>query len=220
MFTLQAPDVETLAYFEENFALYQGGVRFGPPDNEAGLAIFVEPPVGSNVIVESRRPNGDLTPSSPETPTSSTYSEPAGNLSNTTSKSNIPAGQPQLAGDGARYTSSANVGRKGRFTPYLPESGLYNVYVTVGATSNNDAETSWAVVSEGSTVADGTQRLYYLDSSVANAWKLLSTGVQLGSGREAYIEFTNEGGNNRFVMDAVWFELTATTGDPTQWQVY
>ncbi len=219
-FLLEAPDVESTTFFEENFALYRAGTRFGPADNEAGLDIFVEPPVGSNVIVESRRANGDLTPSSPETPTSSTYSEPAGSLSNTTSKSVIPPGQPQLVGVGARFTTNSNVGRKGRFTPYLPVDGLYNVYVTVGATSNNDANASWVINDGVSNVGTGTVHLFYQDTTVANAWKLLAGDVSLNAGRNAFVELTNDGGNNRFVMDAVRFELTATNSHAESWELY
>ncbi len=219
-FTLQAPSVVSTTYFEENFALYESGSRFGPADNAAGLSIFVEPPVGSNVIVESRRPNGDVTPSTQETGTSSTYSEPAGALSSTTSKSVIPVGQPQLVGVGARFTSNANIGRKGRFTPYLPEDGLYDVYVTVGATSNNDANATWVVNDGTATAATGNVHLYYQDSTVADAWKLLASDVQLPQGHNAWIEFTNAGGNNRFVMDAVRFELTTILTDVGNWEIY
>lgn len=225
-FAIQAPDVSVPTSYLETFALYQTGVgRFGPADNEARLSLFVELPIGSNIVVESRRPDGTLTPSTPLT--SSTYLEtPVGGLADTSSKSVIPASPgPIVVGSGARYTSNsvANQGKKARFRPLLANPGLYSVYVTVGAGSNNDCNAGWEIklASDNSTLGSGTVRLAFDDTTVANNWKLLASNVSLPAGSDGYIEFTNNGGANRFVMDAVRFELTAPTGSTvTTWQTY
>lgn len=202
-FTLQAPEVTQATAYREHFALYDSVEgRFGPADNELRLTLTVSPPVGAEVVVESRLPTGALTPGP-------SYTEPAGALADTSSKSVISSG-PVLVGVGARYT--ATIGRKGRFQPELPAAGLYNVYVTLGSGSNNNANADW-VLTAPDVQRTGSVNLTVSDSTLVNRWKLLASEVPLPAGSATAIEFTNLDGNaasgKRFVMDSVRFERTA-----------
>jgi hypothetical protein len=216
-FTLQAPILEQPQAYLEHLALYNTSTgRFGPADNEVRLSVTVAPPSDANIVVESRTPTGSNTPAP-------SYSEPAGALSATTSKSVIPAGQgPGLVGSGSRFGNT--IGRKGRFQPNLPLPGLYNVYVTLGAGTNNNALTSWTITG-GPAPVSGEIRLTFTDNTLVNRWKLLASNVPLPAGTGSAIEFTNLDGNDatgkRFVMDAVRFErvgsIPGTTTSQEGW---
>lgn len=200
LFDVQGPEGDGPTALLETFALHHSDVgRFGPADSAVRLSIFVRPSPGNSIIVESRRPDGTLTPS---------MYEETGSFADTSSKS-IPVEGPALAGAGARFVPSepSSHGKKARFRPMLPSAGNYNVYVTVGNGPNNDALAKWELVNGTNVLAGGTVQLAFHDPTVANAWKPLASGIALPAGSETYIEFTNmPGGANRFVMDAVQFE--------------
>jgi len=167
-----------------------------------------------SAIVESRTSGGGLTPSP-------TYVESAGAMADTTSKS----GAPGVTAPGSRYGTTVN--QTATFRPNLPSAGGYDVFVTLddaSSGSNNNALTGFTITGSGSPVT-GQVRLVGTDGSLANTWKLLASDVPFAAGTAGTISFKNldgDGGGaltgNRFVMDAVKFQLSSTSVD--DWQLY
>ncbi len=178
--------------------------------NNKGTATLVGPVsvVSADVIVESRLSNGNVTPSP-------TYVE-SGGMFPTTSKSSAPG----LTGSGARYGTTIN--QTATFRPNLPVPGGYNIYVTMGPGNNNDALTEYTITGSGPLIT-GQKRLVFTDANLVNQWALLSANVQFAAGTNGTLRFKNLDGNgsspgNRFVMDAVRFELVSSGVD--DWQLY
>lgn len=184
--------------------------RIVPVDdyNNKGPGTVVGPVLlqSSTVIVESRLPNGNLTPSP-------TYAEsPA--MAHTTSKSTAEG----LSGSGARYSSTVNL--VATFRPNLPVPGKYNVYVTMGAGSNNNADAAFTITGSGTPVT-GNVALKNSNSAVVNQWLKIGTDVPFAAGTGGTVAFRNINGNSgtaRFVMDAVRFELSESSVE--DWQLY
>jgi hypothetical protein len=203
-----APDVTKPTSYVESFGLRTAqGVFFGPEQNRVHVTVM--PKTDAEVVVESTLPNGQVN--------TFAYSEsPA--LSNTTSKSSVS--NPPVHGMGARF--NAAVGSTATFTPDIPSAGSYNVFVTMGAGSNNNALTNYTIMRPQGNIT-GSVRLTYTDPALVNQWKLLESGVELQAGTGNSIRFTNVDGNNasgrRFVMDAVRFSRLAESG-VTDWSIY
>lgn len=182
-------------------------------NNRAASAVVGPVTLSSaDVIVESRLSNGSLnTTSYSENPT----------MANTSSKSSAP-GLSGSTTQGARYRESLPA--SATFTPNLPLAGNYNVFVTVGGTSNNLAKANYTINNAG-TPRTGQVNLYYNDASVANNWKLLAGNVPFAAGSGGSITFSNVDGDGtgslaglRFVMDAVKFEFASSA--VADWQLY
>jgi hypothetical protein len=171
---------------------------------------------GLDIYVESRQSAanaGALTPSP-------AYSEAGGGaLADTTSKSTATG----LVGAGSRYTGT--VGRTATFKPNITTAGTYNVYVTLGSGSNNNAHASYTLTNSGT---DRTGTVYLSTSGgpsgLVNGWYLLESNVTMPTGQTKGITLTNVDGNNtvgfRFVMDAVRFELVSATASIPDWSMY
>lgn len=157
-----------------------------------------------DVIVESRLSGGGLN--------STRYSEsPA--LADTTSKSTAPG----LVAPGARFLGSGS--GAATFTPNLT-AGLYNVYVTMGAGSNNTSTANWTITHNGASVT-GSVNLSFNQTDLVNNWKLLASNVNFAAGTGGNITFTATSAlssTTRFVMDAVKFEYTGSS--VADWQLY
>ncbi len=177
--------------------------------NNKGPATQVGPVSVSSadVIVESRRANDTVTPAP-------TYVESGGSMLRTSSKSSAPG----LVGVGAQFGTTIN--QTATYRPNLPVAGGYNVYVTMGGTSNNNALVQYTITGTG-TPETGQKRLVYTDAALANQWLLLESDVQFAAGTAGTISFKNLDGNSgskRFVMDAVRFELVSS--GVSDWQLY
>lgn len=166
----------------------------------------------ADVIVESRQSNGAVT-------ASPTYVE-TGTFANTTSKSAAPG----LVGSGARFSTNLNV--IATFRPDIPVSGGYNVYATIGgiASSNNNALVEYTIIGSASPVT-GQYRFIFNDPAVADNWLLIGSDVQFSAGTAGTVALKNLDGDgtgpmagNRFVSDAVRFELVSSGVD--DWQLY
>jgi hypothetical protein len=194
--------------FLESFGLRTSeGAFFGPEQNR--MYLTVEPKSDAEVVVESRLSNGALNTTG--------YGE-SPEMANTTSKSTVT--DPALQGSGARYTSVLNT--TATFTPDINLSGSYNIYVTMGAGSNNNAVASYTISRPAGNIT-GNVNLVYTDTTLVNQWKLLQTGVLLPAGKQTSITFSNTNGDNftgaRFVMDAVRFSRLANS-DVADWSIY
>jgi len=164
------------------------------------------------VIVESRTPAGGLTPSP-------TYVE-SGGMFDTSSKSSAP----DLAAPGSRYGTTIN--QTATFRPNLPSLGGYDVFVTVAGGSqnpNNDATAAYTITGSGSPVT-GQVRIHK-DGPMVNTWYKIASDVPFAAGNAGSLQFRNLDGDgagaaagNRFVMDAVKFQLSSTSVD--DWQLY
>lgn len=205
-FQITAPTTSSVLNLVESFGLVtSGNVFFGPEQNRLYVTV-VPASLAGEVVVESRQSDvaGTLTPSP-------TYVE-SGSFSNTTSKSSVPV--PDAIGTGARF--STTVGNSATFRPDIPTAGTYDVFVTIGTGSNNNANASFVIDSTGADVT-GSVALSFTDPTVVNQWKQIADDVHFAAGTGGIITFTNVDGNNatgaRFVMDAVRFSLA--TPDPT-----
>ncbi|HMZ50782.1 MAG TPA: phosphodiester glycosidase family protein, partial [Candidatus Sumerlaeota bacterium] len=209
-FQITAPTVVAPQFIEESFALVDNlGNFFGPWQNRIYVTVNA-PPAAGEIVVESRDVAGNLT-------AAPTYQE-TGSFGNTTSKST--ATSPSLFAPGARYNNT--VGSTGTFRPNITQSGIYNVYVTLGSGSNNNANASFVIKNAGTDVTGSVYLNYTNTSTLVNKWHLLASGVPFTAGGTAEIKFTNLDGNSgsgaRFVMDAVRFSgPIASVGD---WTIY
>jgi uncharacterized lipoprotein YddW (UPF0748 family) len=189
--------------------------RIVPVDdyNNKGPSTVVGPVTvaGSTVIIESRQPNGAVSPPS-------VYTESIG-MADTSSKSTAPGLTALPPTSGARY--STNVGMVATFRPNLPLAGSYNVYVTMGAGSNNNATAKYTITGSGPAVT-GNVELRNSNAALVNKWYLLASNVNFDAGTGGTVAFQNLTGNagvgSRFVMDAVKFELTSSAVN--DWQLY
>ncbi len=194
--------------------------RIVPVDdyNNKGASTVVGPVAASsaNIVLESRTAGGAKTPAP-------TYTESIA-MADTTSKS----GADGLVAPGARY--SGNVNMIATFRPNLPLAGNYNVYVTLDDASSgpsNNALAEYTITGSASPVV-GQVRLVGTNASLANNWLLLAGDVPFAAGTNGTIAFKNLDGDaggplqgNRFVMDAVKFELaTPASSDVEDWQLY
>jgi len=211
-FTVQAPIVTALETIEESYVLIDGtSTPFGPHQNR--LYLTVTPPADeSDIVIESRVSSGEgggVTPAP-------AYEE-TGSFSNTSSKSSVS--NPAVTGAGGRYNFTVN--STATFRPTIAIAGNYDVYVTMGAGSNNNATASYIIDNAGADVT-GSVDLTFTDSGLVNQWKLLESNVPFSVGNSEGITFTNTDGNSasgaRFVMDAVRFELDTTAIDG--WSLY
>lgn len=138
-------------------------------------------------------------------------------MSNTTSKSTAPG----LTASGARY--SGNVGMVATFKPALSVPGTYNVFVTMGSGSNNNANASYSIDGASSYIT-GNVALKFSNSALVDKWLQLESSVYFDLSVQPSIAFTNVDGNSgsghRFVMDAVKFELVAQNTETKDWQLY
>lgn len=184
--------------------------RIVPVDayNNKGPSTVVGPVMmqSANIVVESRLPNGNLTPSP-------TYTEsPA--MAHTTSKSSAEF----LTGSGARYSATVNL--VATYRPNLPVAGKYNVYVTMGPGGNNSADAAFTITGSGAPVT-GNVALKNSNSAVVNQWLKIASDVPFAAGTGGTVAFRNINGNSgtaRFVMDAVRFELSESSVE--DWQLY
>ncbi len=203
-----APTVNVPTSFRESFGLRTSeGLFFGPEQNRIHLTIM--PKTDAEIVVESRRPDGGLN--------TLNYSEsPA--LANTTSKSSVT--DPPVFSTGARYNAIVN--STAVFTPNIVSAGTYNLYVTMGAGSNNNAVASYNITRPAGNLS-GVVHLVYTDLALVNQWKLLAAEVVLPAGTQSSITFTNTNGDNasgrRFVMDAVRFSRLANS-QVADWSIY
>ncbi|CAN5472693.1 hypothetical protein BH09SUM1_BH09SUM1_31470 [soil metagenome] len=209
-FIVQAPVVTAGQVMEESYSLVDGsGNFFGPWQNR--LYVVVNgPATAGQIVVESRDAAGNTT-------TSPAYAE-TGSFGATSSKSTVssPVG---VTAPGARYNNG--VGSTATFKPTITQTGNYNIYVTMGSGSNNNANASYVITNSGANVT-GSVNLTNSDSSLVNKWLLLKSNVPFTAAGNNGITFTNVDGNNsvgaRFVMDAVRFEGPVTSvGD---WMIY
>lgn len=177
--------------------------------NNKGASVVIGPVALSSatVNVESRQPNGNITP----TPT---YTESTAMLP-TSSKSTADG----LQASGARY--STNVNMIATYRPNLPISGKYNIYVTMGSGTNNNSDAKFTITGTGTPVT-GNVALRSSNTALVNQWYLLASDVNFSAGTAGTIAFQNLNGNAstgaRFVMDAVKFELVKS--DVADWQLY
>jgi hypothetical protein len=200
-FTIQAPDVTEFTTVEESFMLVDDGLTsFGPHQNRLYLTV-IPPADGTELVIESRlaaSEGGGVTPAP-------AYQE-SGPFSNTTSKSNVM--MPNVLGAGGRFNFTP--GSTATYRPDITIAGTYNVYITMGPGSNNNANASY-VISNAGTEVTGSINLRFDDASLVNQWKLLASDVLMEVGSSDGITITNVDGasasGNRFVMDAVRFQL-------------
>jgi len=186
--------------------------RIVPVDdyNNKGASVVLGPVTvqSINVIVESNRPDKSVTPAP-------AYSETSGAMAYTSSKSTLPG----LTGDGARYGFTAN--QVATFKPNLPVTGGYNVYVTMGAGSNNNADADFTITGSEAPVT-GSVALKNSNTDLVNQWYLLAGNVKFNAGQSGSVAFKNITGTastgKRFVMDAVRFQLVTSGVD--DWQLY
>mgnify|MGYP005836594819 CR=1 FL=1 len=154
-------------------------------------------------IVESRQPNGNLTPNPP-------YSDVS--FANSTLKS----GAAGLAGSGSRYGFSGTPSFTIRPTLSVP-GGTYTVYVTHGSASSISDDILVNISQTGCTGLPASTTLFQEPNG--NTWELLGTmtlnpGVTLPT-----ITFTYGGGtlnstSGRMYSDAVKFVSTAAPSQP------
>lgn len=202
-FTLRAPSVEEAVALEESVALAGAdGVPFGPHQNRVSLTVL-PPPNPRDFVVESR-----AAASQGGGVTARPAYEESGAFADTVSKSR--ADSPALMGAGARFSTS--IGSTATFRPEFEEAGQYNVYLTMGAGSNNNARAGFTIAGTGGEVT-GTISLSHSGSeALVDGWKLIASGVRFDAGGGHSVMFTNIDGDNgrgrRFVMDAVRFQWT------------
>lgn len=170
-----------------------GGRNYGiPADNP-----FLFPGGGpSEVIIESRQPNGTVTPSDQG------YFEVSGNLQNSTNKSTATG----LTGSGTRVSDNTQLNARVRFSADL-SPGLYEVYVTVpgvgGAQAANADNTTYILNAGGKVM---TFRARLIPSQAGNRWLRLRRNFLVTEGTETSLELAEtspQGGN--FYADAVRF---------------
>ena len=201
-FTLQAPAVTSPETHVQSFTLAESGTNtpFGPHQVRI-YATILPPPDSARIVVESRQPNGELT----QPPEYVEYGSPRGFL-NTIAKST--ADDPPVLGAGARFSTSP--GSTATFRPQIETTGNYDVYVTIGGGTNNNANAAYSIATSEGTIT-GSVHLTHEDESLVNGWKLLESDIPLEAGTAAAITFTNVDGDNatgaRFVTDAVLFQL-------------
>ncbi|MCC6546912.1 phosphodiester glycosidase family protein [Candidatus Sumerlaeota bacterium] len=209
-FQITAPTVVAPQFIEESFALVDNlGNFFGPWQNRLYITVNA-PPAAGEIVLESRDVAGNLT-------AAPTYVE-SGSFGNTTSKSTVTS--PGVFAPGARYNNA--IGSTGTFRPTITQSGNYNVYVTLGAGSNNNAAASFVIKNAGADVT-GTVNLTSTDTAtLLNKWHLLAAEVPFTAGGTAELVLTNVDGNSsigkRFVMDAVRFSGPVSTVN--DWTLY
>jgi uncharacterized lipoprotein YddW (UPF0748 family) len=196
-------------------SLYYKIVAVDDFNNKTAVQVGPVTVTGLDVYVESRTNSGGLTP----TPS---YAENAA-FSDTTSKSTVNS-PGTLSGSGARYT--ATVGRTATFTPFISQPGNYNIYVTLGSGSNNNAHANYVATNSA---ADRLGSVYLTTgagapANLVNGWCLLESNVPMPAGQTKGITFTNVDGNAaigaRFVMDAVRYEFVSATSQVIDWSVY
>ncbi len=160
-----------------------------------------------DVVIESRKSNGTLTPSP-------SYTE-AGSWGDSTAKSSAQG----LSGSGSRYATNFT-GATATFVPSLPYSGPYEVYVTWGASSNG-ASTNFKVISGGSVVYNHNwdqnnaqpyeNQWQYVGEYTFNAGQSASNASVKIDGNASSKGTT--GGTPRLMSDAVKFVFKGSAGD-------
>lgn len=160
-----------------------------------------------DIIIESRKSNGDLT-------ASPGYLE-SGSWGNSSAKSTVSG----LTGSGSRYCNNFS-GATATFVPSLPYSGPYEVYVTWGASSNG-ASTNFKVTSGGSVVYNQNwdqnnaqpyeNQWQFVGEYNFNAGQSVSNAsVKIDGAASSH---GTTGGTPRLMSDAVKFVFKGSAGD-------
>jgi uncharacterized lipoprotein YddW (UPF0748 family) len=174
----------------------------GNPTTATATATVVAP---QDIILESRRADGTLTPSPAyqEVPTSTSA------WANTTAKSLAPG----LVAPGSRFVGTGSLGAYAVWRPNIPVDGYYNVYITLANASrgpnNYSPGASFEMTQEGDAPVTGTFDLSKTNTELTDKWYLLASEVSLGRGNLNSLTVRNNNpnsaSNQRFCMDAVKF---------------
>ncbi|MDX2176076.1 MAG: PQQ-dependent sugar dehydrogenase [Candidatus Sumerlaeia bacterium] len=159
-----------------------------PADNP----FAVSTPGPTEVIVESRQPNGTTT-----TPGQG-YQELSGEFQDSPLKSTVTG----LSGQGSRFSTNSSVNAAVRFTPAGLTPGLWDVYVTTPSDpSVNAANSVYIIVNDGEPMS----YTYSANSgSTGNQWRLLRRNVPMAGNGSDYVQLAEgspQAGN--FFVDAV-----------------
>jgi endoglucanase len=109
------------------------------------------------------------------------------------------------------YIHDGNTGSSGgksvAFTPNLPESGNYDVYLNWTTGANRASNTPVDVIYSGGT------NTYSLNQQVGGSWQLIGN-FSFNSGTDGSLKIRNDGANGYVIADAVEFVLSSTNRPP------
>lgn len=205
-FPLKAPEVETIAVYNEHFMLTQAGVgRIGPADSEAWMKIIVEPPPSgaASFLVESRAGGQNY----------SWYSDSG--MADTAANCTAPGATGTIGMRyGSTYRSVAGV-KHATAAPNFPGAGEYKVYVAWGNGASRRGPITYHV-----NHARGKDTFLIDQTPVANVWIQLGTGpFYFDRGYGGSVTMTNETTDVSGSMYAGAVKFEYVSQDATNWEV-